>query len=106
MVLATQNPIEHEGTYPLPEAQVDRFVMKLRVDYPNADEELRMLNLYLDPTAEPVTVHKVLQLDAIHEVARLAAAVHVDDRISATPSSSSRPRASRRSTASPPSLRT
>ena len=81
VVIATQNPIEHEGTYALPEAQVDRFVMKLRVDYPNADEELRMLNLYLDPTAEPVAVHKVLQLDAIHEVARLAAAVHVDDRI-------------------------
>src|SRR5512142_1989488 len=81
VVIATQNPIEHEGTYALPEAQVDRFVMKLKVDYPTADEELRMLGLYLDPTAEAVAVRKVLQLDAIHEVARLAAAVHVDDRI-------------------------
>src|SRR6266576_2607507 len=52
LVLATQNPIEQEGTYALPEAQVDRFVMKLRVDYPTADEELRILGLYLDPTAE------------------------------------------------------
>src|SRR5438876_11133914 len=51
VVIATQNPIEHEGTYALPEAQVDRFVMKLKVDYPSADEELRMLSLYLDPTA-------------------------------------------------------
>jgi MoxR-like ATPase len=82
VVIATQNPIEHEGTYALPEAQVDRFVMKLRVDYPTADEELRILGLYLDPTAEPITVRRVLPLDAIAGVAHLAASVHVDDRIS------------------------
>src|SRR5438094_5045436 len=41
IVIATQNPIEHEGTYALPEAQLDRFVMKLRVDYPTADEEMK-----------------------------------------------------------------
>jgi MoxR-like ATPase len=81
VVIATQNPIEHEGTYALPEAQVDRFVMKLQVEYPTADEELRMLSLYLDPTADAVAVQKVLRLDAIHEVAKLAASVHVDDRI-------------------------
>src|SRR3989337_1616264 len=46
VVIATQNPIEHEGTYALPEAQVDRFVMKLKVDYPAAEEELRILGLY------------------------------------------------------------
>jgi MoxR-like ATPase len=44
-VLATQNPIEHEGTYPLPEAQLDRFLMKLHVDYPDRDAELAMLDL-------------------------------------------------------------
>jgi MoxR-like ATPase len=82
VVIATQNPIEHEGTYALPEAQVDRFVMKLRVDYPTADEELRILGLYLDPTAEPIAVRRVLPLDAIAGVAHLAASVHVDDRIS------------------------
>jgi MoxR-like ATPase len=82
VVIATQNPIEHEGTYALPEAQVDRFVMKLRVDYPTADEELRILGLYLDPTAEPIAVRRVLPLDAIAVVAHLAASVHVDDRIS------------------------
>src|SRR5258706_10697652 len=42
-VLATQNPIEYEGTYPLPEAQLDRFMLKIIVDYPNADEELRVV---------------------------------------------------------------
>jgi MoxR-like ATPase len=82
LVIATQNPIEHEGTYALPEAQVDRFVMKLKVDYPSADEELRMLALYLDPTAEQITVGRVLTLDDIHKVAQLAAVVHVDEKIS------------------------
>ena len=45
LVLATQNPIEQEGTYPLPEAQVDRFMLKVKVDYPSQDEEIRMLAL-------------------------------------------------------------
>ncbi|HET7434693.1 MAG TPA: AAA family ATPase [Thermoanaerobaculia bacterium] len=81
VVIATQNPIEHEGTYALPEAQVDRFVMKLRVDYPTADEELRMLGVYLDPTAQKMTVDRVLSLADISELANLAARVHVDDRI-------------------------
>src|SRR5215212_3071920 len=65
VVIATQNPIEHEGTYALPEAQVDRFVMKVRVDYPTAAEELRMLGLYLDPTKESVAVQRVLTLDEV-----------------------------------------
>src|SRR5438270_5742245 len=82
VVIATQNPIEHEGTYALPEAQIDRFVMKLRVDYPTADEELRILGLYLDPTADPIAIRRVLAVDAIRDIAHLAASVHVDDRIS------------------------
>ena len=45
LVLATQNPIEQEGTYPLPEAQVDRFMLKLSVGYPNREEELEILRL-------------------------------------------------------------
>ncbi|MDX2035415.1 MAG: MoxR family ATPase [Isosphaeraceae bacterium] len=51
-VLATQNPIEHEGTYPLPESQLDRFLMKLVVDYPARDAELAMLDLPADAEAE------------------------------------------------------
>jgi MoxR-like ATPase len=46
LVIATQNPIEYEGTYPLPEAQLDRFLMKLKVDYPDAGDELAMLRLH------------------------------------------------------------
>jgi MoxR-like ATPase len=56
-VMATQNPIEQEGTYPLPEAQVDRFLLKLRIDYPSADEELEILTRmggHGDPEVEPV----------------------------------------------------
>ncbi len=49
MVLATQNPIEQEGTYPLPEAQVDRFMMQINVNYPTAEEELEILNRYALP---------------------------------------------------------
>ncbi len=81
VVIATQNPIEHEGTYALPEAQVDRFVMKLKVDYPSADEELRILSLYLDPTAELPGVRRVLPLSEVREIAHLSASVHVDDKI-------------------------
>ncbi len=81
VVIATQNPIEHEGTYSLPEAQVDRFVMKLKVDYPMPEEELRMLSRYLDPTAAAVQVRRVLTLEEIREVAHLAASVHMDEKI-------------------------
>src|SRR5215212_6388110 len=81
VVIATQNPIEHEGTYSLPEAQVDRFVMKLKVDYPAADEELKMLAMYLDPMAQARRVARVLTLDEIRSVAQLAARVHMDERI-------------------------
>jgi len=81
VVIATQNPIEHEGTYALPEAQVDRFVMKLRVDYPSGAEELRMLALYLDPTKEAVSVQRMLTLEEIRAIAHLAARIHVDERI-------------------------
>src|SRR6201990_876897 len=49
LVMATQNPIESEGTYPLPEAQVDRFMMKVRIDYPAHDEELTVVSRSLEP---------------------------------------------------------
>jgi MoxR-like ATPase len=82
VVIATQNPIEHEGTYALPEAQVDRFVMKLRVDYPSNEEEMRILALYLDPTADLPLARRVLHLSDVREIAHLAASVHVDEKIS------------------------
>src|SRR5260370_41686573 len=61
LVMATQNPIEQEGTYPLPEAQVDRFMLKVKLTYPSKDEELAILNrmsavepnLYIDTVLSP-----------------------------------------------------
>ena len=79
LVLATQNPIEQEGTYPLPEAQVDRFMLKLRVGYPSRDEEKEIMRRMAggDPipvqhVASPVTI-----MDARHRIADL----YMDERI-------------------------
>ena len=58
LVMATQNPIEQEGTYPLPEAQLDRFLMHVRVDYPNADEEKQILHLTRDEARNDITAEK------------------------------------------------
>lgn len=57
LVMATQNPLEQEGTYPLPEAQLDRFIMKVNVGYPNAQKELEILNLVLEEARNKAT-HK------------------------------------------------
>jgi len=82
VVVATQNPIEHEGTYALPEAQVDRFVMKVMVDYPTKDEEQAMLQLYLDPNRPETAASHVVPLDEMRSISRLVSAVHLDGRIS------------------------
>jgi MoxR-like ATPase len=78
MVLATQNPIEHEGTYPLPEAQVDRFLLKLVVKHPSAEEERRILRTYNQPRPE---VQTVLTPQQILAVQALGDQVHVDDEL-------------------------
>jgi MoxR-like ATPase len=75
LVLATQNPIESEGTYQLPEAQVDRFLFKLVVDYPAVEDEVRVLDL-LD--GEPVVPRAVLAVESLLEHRRAARAVYVD----------------------------
>src|SRR5579871_3271420 len=75
LVLATQNPIESEGTYPLPEAQVDRFMLKVLVDYPAHDEELTVVARSLEP---PPTLEQVLELDDLKELQRQATEVYVD----------------------------
>jgi MoxR-like ATPase len=51
-VVATQNPVEHEGTYPLPHAELDRFMVKMRIGYPDEDAETEMLRLSRDPVAD------------------------------------------------------
>ena len=79
LVLATQNPIEQEGTYPLPEAQLDRFMLKLKIDYPTADEELEILERMSVATI-PQT-QSVVQLDQIFKAREVVHAIYVDDRI-------------------------
>src|SRR3954452_11569881 len=75
LVLATQNPIESEGTYPLPEAQVDRFMLKVLVDYPAHDEELTVVARSLEA---PPELSQVLSLDELKELQAEAARVYVD----------------------------
>ncbi|HEY2778488.1 MAG TPA: AAA family ATPase [Gaiellaceae bacterium] len=75
LVLATQNPIESEGTYPLPEAQVDRFMLKVLVDYPAHDEELTVVARSLEA---PPTLETVLSLDDLKTLQAEAADVYVD----------------------------
>ena len=75
LVLATQNPIESEGTYPLPEAQVDRFMLKVLVDYPAHDEELTVVARSLEA---PPELAQVLSLEDLQALQKQAAEVYVD----------------------------
>ncbi len=79
MVLATQNPIEQEGTYPLAEAQVDRFMMKLRLTYPTREEESAILNRMLVET--PAAVGAVLDRNRLLELRQVADGVYLDDKL-------------------------
>jgi MoxR-like ATPase len=80
LVLATQNPIEHEGTYALPEAQVDRFLMKVRVSYPSRADEERIIDR-MAVTAADLTVEAVANPDAILELRQHVDAVYLDDKV-------------------------
>ena len=77
--IATQNPIEQEGTYPLPEAQLDRFMFNIKVDYPSADEEERILAA--TTRSEKVEVRKVLSAKAILNLQKLVGSVAVSQYI-------------------------
>ena len=79
LVLATQNPIEQEGTYPLPEAQVDRFMLKLRVGYPTRDEEKEIMRRMA--SGEPITVQHAAAPAAILEARKRIAELYMDERI-------------------------
>jgi MoxR-like ATPase len=80
MVLATQNPIEQEGTYPLPEAQVDRFMMKLKIGYPSREEELRILDRMA--AVEPnLSVEPVLDRADIFSLRQAIDDLYLDEKI-------------------------
>jgi MoxR-like ATPase len=79
LVFATQNPIEQEGTYPLPEAQVDRFLLKAKVDYPKQDEERQIFDRML--SGELPTVSRVLRADTVQQLVRRTREIYIDERL-------------------------
>jgi MoxR-like ATPase len=81
LVLATQNPIEHEGTYPMPDAQLDRFSARVRLGYPNRDVEREMLRRFSGSGSVEYQVRAILTPERIKGLQELVAAVHVDDEI-------------------------
>ncbi|MCF7764555.1 MAG: MoxR family ATPase [Verrucomicrobia bacterium] len=80
LVLATQNPIEQEGTYPLPEAQVDRFMMKLRIVYPSRAEERQILDLMAHTTDLP-SAKPVIDASAILQARRVVNSIYLDEKV-------------------------
>ena len=80
LVLATQNPIEQEGTYPLPEAQVDRFMLKVVIDYPSREEELTILER-MGPVEPHLDVRPVMSAEDLAALRREVDATYVDEKV-------------------------
>ena len=83
LVVATQNPIEHEGTYRLPEAQLDRFLFKILVGYPNLDQEVNIISRQHNRKSQLATeeVHPVLSAENLHVFRQLTQAVHLEENL-------------------------
>ncbi len=81
LVLATQNPIEQEGTYPLPEAQLDRFLFKVKIDYPGKEEERKILDLMASAAGKMPPVEPVLTPEDIVRIRELVDDIYLDDKI-------------------------
>jgi MoxR-like ATPase len=81
LVIATQNPIEYEGTYPLPEAQLDRFLLRVSVGYPSRDDEWQILERRIERAVDDVELTKVVGRDELLEMQRAVEDVHVSESI-------------------------
>lgn len=79
LVMATQNPIEQEGTYPLPEAQVDRFMLKVVIDYPKLEEEKQIIRQNIN--GEKIIIKPILKADEIIEARKVVRQVYLDEKI-------------------------
>jgi MoxR-like ATPase len=77
VVVATQNPIEYEGTFPLPEAQLDRFIVKLRIGYPTPEEELEILDRRRQRKVDPISLNAVVTLQTFSAMRRLVEDVYI-----------------------------
>jgi MoxR-like ATPase len=80
LVLATQNPVEQEGTYPLPEAQVDRFMLKLKIDYPTEKEEMQIMRMQAK-TGEKEKLNKVVEPQKILEARKTINEIYMDEKV-------------------------
>ena len=80
-VMATQNPIEQEGTYPLPEAQVDRFLLKVVIGYPGKAEEQRIIRQNLSPTHRDAKITPILRPEDIIDAQRVVDMIYIDEKI-------------------------
>lgn len=80
LVMATQNPIEHEGTYPLPEAQTDRFMMKIKIDYPTFEEEKEILKR-MATMEKPEKVEGVISKEEIFALRKVVDSIYIDDKV-------------------------
>jgi len=78
IVLATQNPIEYEGTFPLPEAQLDRFMVRLAVGYPSAEEELEVLRRRWERREDQVSLRRVTDVNELNAMRRAVETVHIE----------------------------
>ncbi len=81
IVMATQNPIEYEGVYPLPEAQLDRFLVKLSIGYPNRAEEVEIMKRRMLRAREDVVLDPVVNAERIQSLQRTVEEIHVDDDV-------------------------
>lgn len=79
LVLATQNPIEQEGTYPLPEAQVDRFMLKVMVKYPRKSEEKTIIKNM--SSSKPLATNSITTIETIEKLRKLANQIHIEERL-------------------------
>lgn len=80
LVLATQNPLEQEGTYPLPEAQVDRFMLKIKIDYPNKEEERLILDK-MAKTDKEIKINPVVKPEDILKARKTVDEIYIDDKV-------------------------
>lgn len=80
LVLATQNPIEQEGTYPLPEAQVDRFMLKVRLDYPNKDDELKILKR-MAFTQKAFDIKPIVTPEELLRIRKIVDEIYIDEKV-------------------------
>jgi MoxR-like ATPase len=81
LVIATQNPLEQQGTYPLPEAQQDRFMLKLKIRYPNKDEEREIINRYSWETAPVPSISPIITREDVFNMRKCVDSIYIDEKL-------------------------